>query len=133
MKQINEAFKMHQNETIDQWIWDGESIVDIENFSASQKLCMLNLVEQHFSQGWPESVPEDYRGWVFGPVYGKGDDCPEGFKRMLHILAIDQAGKALTLQGVCDLYHGADGYKIVVTTAPNAMAMAEEYCAVANA
>ncbi|MCD5997446.1 hypothetical protein KDX38_28330 [Pseudomonas sp. CDFA 602] len=124
---------MHLNETIDQWIWDGVSIVDMENFSASLKLDLFNLVEQYFPEGWPESVPEEYRGWVFGPVYGKGDDCPEGYKRMLHILAIDQAGKALTLQGACDLYQGADGYKIVVTTAPNAMAMAEEYSAVVNA
>lgn len=124
---------MHENETIDQWIWDGVTIVDIENFSTSLKLDLLDFVEQHFTEGWPESVPEEYRGWVFGPVFGKGNGCPEGYKRMLHILAIDQAGKALTLQGACDLYQGADGYKIVLTTAPNAKALAEEYCAVANA
>lgn len=52
---------------------------------------------------------------------------------MLHILAIDHHGKALTLQGVCDLYHGAEGYKIVSTTALNAMATAEEYCDIAYA
>ncbi|KPW63191.1 hypothetical protein ALO80_200021 [Pseudomonas caricapapayae] len=124
---------MHLNETIDHWIWDGVSIVDIEKFSASENLCVLNLVEQFFVEGWPDSVPEAYRGWIFGPVYGKASDAPEGYKKMLHILAVDQDGKALTLQGACDIYHGADGYNVVVTTALNAMAMAEEYCSVVSA
>ncbi|WP_139302250.1 hypothetical protein [Pseudomonas syringae] len=124
---------MHLNETIDQWIWDGVSIVDIENFAASLKLDLLDFVEQHFTEGWPNSVPEAYRGWIFGPVYGKAPDAPEGYKKMLHILAVDRDGKALTLQGACDNYLGADGYNVVVTTALNAMAMAEEYCSVVNA
>lgn len=86
-----------------------------------------------FCQGWPDSVPEAYRGWIFGPVYGKAPDAPEGYKKMLHILAVDRDGKALTLQGACDNYLGADGYNVVVTTALNAMAMADEYCSVVNA
>lgn len=124
---------MHQNETVDQWCWDGSSIEEIINFAAGHNLSVLDLVEQHFPEGWPKSVPDDYRGWVFGPVYGKRGDCPEGYKRMLHILAIDLEGKALTLQGVCDLYKDAEGYNSVVTTTVNAMAIAEEYSAVANA
>lgn len=124
---------MHPNETIDQWIWDGVSIVDIEKFSAGENLSVLTLVEQFFCQGWPDSVPEAYRGWIFGPVYGKAPDAPEGYKKMLHILAIDQDGKALTLQGACDIYRDADGYNVVVTTELNAMVMAEEYCSVVSA
>lgn len=45
------------NEAIEQWHWYGSSIDDIERFAAGHNLSMLYFVEQHFSQGWPESAP----------------------------------------------------------------------------
>lgn len=123
---------MHLHESILQWQWDGVSIEGIVGFATSNQIELLDFIEHYFCEGWPASVPDGYQGWVFGPVYGKSIDAPEGYKRMLHILAIDQDGKALTLQGACDIYLDADGYKVVVTTAQYAKALAKEYGAVAD-
>ncbi|RMN13969.1 hypothetical protein [Pseudomonas syringae group genomosp. 3] len=123
---------MWLNEAIVQWHWDGVSIDSIVGFAANHKMELFDFIETYFCEGWPDSVPENYRGWVFGPVYGKRIGNPEGYKKMLHILAIDKDGKALTFQGACDVYLDADGYDVVVTTAQDAIALAKEYRAVAD-
>lgn len=55
---------------IEEWSWDGSSIDGIKRFAAELGIGLQKFVESFFCDGWPETVPEPYRGVVKGGVSG---------------------------------------------------------------
>ncbi|KZN20731.1 MULTISPECIES: hypothetical protein [Pseudomonas] len=118
------------NDDIYEWRWDGVSIDSIALLAAQYKLSLLDLVDGFFCTGWPDSIPEGYRGLISGPITNdpsKGENSLAGLKSILRILAFDQDGKALIMKGVVDLYTDGEGYNVIETTAIEAMALADAY------
>ena len=113
-----------------EWCWDGVSIDSIALLATQYKLSLLDLVDSFFCTGWPDSIPEDYRGLISGPTTNdpsKGENSLAGLKSFQRILAFDQDGKALVMKGVVDLYTDGEGYNVIETTAIEAIALADEY------
>lgn len=113
-----------------EWHWDGVSTDSISLLATQYKLSLLDLVDGFFCTGWPDSIPEDYRGLISGPTTNdpsKGENSLAGLKSFLRILAFDQGGKALVMKGVVDLYTDGEGYNVIETTAIEAMALADAY------
>ncbi|HBO0992269.1 TPA: hypothetical protein ACRND3_006325 [Pseudomonas aeruginosa] len=102
------------------WSWDGVSIENIKARAERYKLSLEDLIDDAFVGGWPESVPELYRGFIRGRI-------DSGHRYYMEILACDQNGRALVMRGVANLFTDAEGYKVVETTTATALAWADSY------
>lgn len=112
------------------WQWDGASIEDIKAFPKQFGLTLLDLTEQYFSDGWPHSVPLEYQGLINGQIdrdTSHGENSMAGIKHYLRILACDQAGRAIVMKGVVDLYTDGEGYNLVEMSVEEALSLADEY------
>lgn len=126
---------MGPDDEIYEWLWDGRSIDGIKEFATTRNLSLIELVETYFPEGWRESFPDDFHGFINGAVecgtaseqYGK-----KGYRHLMQILAIDAQGAALVQVGAICIETGAEGYEIIETTKNGAMEMAEQYMSAAE-
>lgn len=121
---------MSNRNLIDEWSWDGSSIEDIKRFAAKVEIRLQKIVESFFCGGWPETVPEPYRGVVKGPIsrdFIQGENSLAGHQNYTHILAIDLAGTALVMDITGCLYTDGETQTLVECPAADALAKVEEY------
>lgn len=114
---------------ISKWCWDGVSIESIKRHAAHYRLSLRDLVDDHFVGGWPDSVPEAYRGFICGRVERSAVTwaVDKGYRYFMQILACDQNQRALVLRGVSEIHTDAEGYDVVETSCAAALAWVDSY------
>nr|WP_181718389.1 hypothetical protein [Pseudomonas monteilii]QFX76422.1 hypothetical protein [Pseudomonas monteilii] len=115
---------------IEEWSWDGSSIDSIKRFAAELGIGLQKFVESFFCVGWPETVPEPYRGVIKGPIsrdFTQGENSLAGHQNYTHILAIDLAGAALVMDITGCLYTDGETQTLVERPAADALAKVDEY------
>ncbi|QNV69464.1 hypothetical protein F7661_28560 (plasmid) [Pseudomonas sp. CFA] len=115
---------------VEEWTWDGSSIEDIKRFAAELGIGLQKFVESFFCGGWPETVPEPYRGVVKGPIspdFAQIENSLAGYQNYTHILAIDFSGAALMMDTIGCLYTDGETQTLVECTAADALAKVDEY------
>lgn len=115
---------------IEEWSWDGSSIECIKRFAAELGIGLQKIVESFFCCGWPETVPEPYRGVVKGRIsrdFTHRENSLAGNENYTHILAIDLAGAAFVMDITRRLYTDGETQTLVERPAADALANVEEY------
>lgn len=118
------------DDDIRDWVWDGVSIDAIREFSAGINRPLVELYHDFFVDGWPESVPDKYHGFISSGSRAcehKGEKSHAGYRDYLRVLAIDKSDRALVMKGCIDLDTDAEGFDVDEMPAAEAMSLADSY------
>lgn len=112
------------------WQWDGKSIESIKEHAQSHGKSLVGLIEDYHPEGWPATVPPEYRGEVTGPIRpdaSKGENGCAGILESVAILACDSMNNVLFLKHYTDIYLGADGLQVIEMHLDAAKVMIDEF------